>query len=499
MSDISKIDWHQSALDLKIKSKAFIGGQFTDSVSGQTFTSISPIDGRTLAEVAACDVEDVNIAVKSARKAFKSGDWSNRTPVERKAILQNFAQIIRNNRNELALLETLDMGKPIANSTSIDVNATANCFDWYAESIDKIYGEIAPTANNYLALVTREPLGVVAAVVPWNFPMLMAAWKLAPALAAGNSIILKPAEQSSLTALKLAELAVEAGIPQGVFNVVTGYGPEVGRALGMHMDIDGLFFTGSTQVGKYFMEYAAKSNLKTIGLELGGKSPFLLLESYKDTKRAATTVANSIFFNQGEMCTAPSRLIVERSVHEEAVETIVNIAKSLIPNNPLNAQTKMGAMVDVAHTERVMNFVNIAEKDGADVVIGGKQTRIKSGGCYIEPTVFDNVKNNMRVAQDEIFGPMLSIIPVDSVDEAIQVANDSPYGLASSVWTNDLNTAHTVSRKIHAGIVYVNCYDVDDMTTPFGGVKQSGIGRDKSLHALDKFTEIKSTWISLDI
>ncbi|MCE5974126.1 aldehyde dehydrogenase [Sinirhodobacter sp. WL0062] len=494
---MTREDWHNRAASLQIDGRGLIDGKRVASLSEETFASISPIDGRLLTNVALMGAQDVDLAVASARRAFEAGVWSGRAPAERKAVLCRLADLIRSHRDELALLETLDMGKPIADSTSIDVRATSNCFDWYGEAIDKIYDEVAPTAANTLALVTKEPLGVVAAVVPWNFPMLMAAWKVAPALAMGNSVVLKPAEQSSLTALRLGELALEAGVPPGVFNVVTGLGPEVGRALGLHMDIDGLFFTGSTQVGKYFMEYAAQSNLKKIGLELGGKSPNIILKSYRDTTHAAQTSARSAFFNQGEMCTCPSRLIVERAVHDEVVEVLAKTAAEFVPGDPLDPATTMGALVDHRHTERVLGFVETAREDGADLRLGGTRERAETGGCYVAPTIFDNVRNEMRVAQQEIFGPMLSVIPVDSVDEAIKVANDSCYGLASAVWTDDLSTAHHVSRGIRAGLVYVNCYDCDDMTVPFGGFKQSGIGRDKSLHALDKYAELKTTWIAL--
>ena len=435
--------------------------------------------------------------VKSARAAFDDQRWNGQDPAARKKVLQNFAHLISEHVEELALTETLDMGKPIADSLAIDIPATANCFAWHGEAVDKVYDEIAPTPNSVVALIRREPLGVVGAVVPWNFPLLMAAWKLAPALACGNSVILKPAEQSSLSALFLGELALEAGIPPGVLNVVTGTGPTAGRALGMHMDVDGLFFTGSTRVGKIFMEYSARSNLKKLGLELGGKSPNIILASYKDTKHAATVSAGSAFFNQGEMCTCPSRLIVEESIHGEVVETLKQVAGDFVPGDPLDPETTMGALVDNNHAERVMGFVKSAINEGADIAIGGKRARVDSGGCYVEPTVFDNVKNDMTVARQEIFGPMVSVIPVKNAAEAVHVANDTNYGLAAAVWTNDLETAHTMSRDIRAGMVYVNCYDCDDMTVPFGGFKQSGFGRDKSLHALDKYTELKTTWINI--
>lgn len=491
-------EWRQRAQTLGFRSQALIDGQFVDAASGKTFAAVSPIDGRHLADVASCGEEDINRAVASARAAFDDKRWSSRSPTERKTALQRFARLIIKHRDELALIETLDMGKPITDSLSIDVKATAECFDWYAEAIDKVYDEIAPTDDRHLALITREPLGVVAAVVPWNFPMLMAAWKVAPALATGNSVVLKPAEQSSLSALRLGELALEAGIPEGVFNVTPGMGPEAGRALGLHMDVDGLFFTGSTEVGKFFMEYAAKSNLKKIGLELGGKSPNILLSSYRDVEDAARTSAESIFFNQGEMCTAPSRLIVEKSIHDRVVQTVVEIAEEFVPSDPLDPATRMGALVDERHTARVLSFVDAAKEDGTTISIGGDRAREDSGGCYVNPTVFDNVTSSMTVAREEIFGPMLSVIPVEDADEAVKIANDTCYGLASAVWTDDLNVAHKVSKDIRAGLVYVNCYDCDDITVPFGGFKQSGIGRDKSLHALEKYTELKTTWIRLN-
>ncbi len=490
-------DWERLAGTISFRSDAFIEGAFVKSASERTFASLSPIDGRHLADIACCEEEDVSRAVISARRAFEDGRWSARAPAERKKVLQNFARLIRKNADELALTETLDMGKPIADSIAIDIPAVANCFDWYAEAIDKVYDEIAPTAQSALALVTREPLGVVAAVVPWNFPLLMAAWKLAPALATGNSVILKPSERSSLSALLLAELAIEAGIPAGVFNVVTGLGPETGKALGLHMDVDGLFFTGSTTVGRAFMEYSAQSNLKKLGLELGGKSPNIILASYKDTRHAARTSAGSAFFNQGEMCTCPSRLIVEKSIHGEVVQTLIEVARDFTPGHPLDPKVTMGALVDESHLTGVLEFVESAKEQGADIATGGNRVRAETGGCYVEPTVFDNVKNHMKVAQQEIFGPMLSVIPVENVEEAVQVANDTCYGLASAVWTDDLTTAHNVSKRIRAGMVYVNCYDCDDMSVPFGGYKQSGFGRDKSLHALDKYTELKTTWMNI--
>lgn len=497
MTHISSAEWHQRALDIRPASQAFINGRFVDAASGKTYESISPIDGRVISAVASCGPEDVDRAVDAARTAFEDGRWRLQSPRERKRTLLAFADLVALHHEELALLETLDMGKPISDAMAVDVPAVINTIRWYAESIDKIYDEIAPTDDDNIAMIRREPLGVVGLVVPWNFPMIMAGWKFAPALAMGNSVVLKPAEQSSLTALRLAELASQAGIPDGVFNVVPGFGPDVGQPLGMHMDVDGLFFTGSTEVGKMFMRYSADSNCKVLGLELGGKSPNIILSSYKDIDAAADAAASAIFFNQGEMCTAGSRLVVERGVHEQVVERLKKHAAARQPGDPLDPATKMGAMVDERHTQRVMGFVAVARQDGAQIAVGGERVRAETGGCYIQPTVFDHVSNDMRIAQEEIFGPMLTVIPVADPEEAIRVANDSIYGLAAAVWSDDINIANRVAKSLRAGMVYVNCYDCDDMTVPFGGYKQSGIGRDKSLHALDKYTELKTTWLRL--
>lgn len=479
-----------------INGQAFIGGAYTAALSGKTFDCISPVDGRVLAQVAACDVADVDLAVRVAREAVEDGRWCNLAPAKRKQILLRFAELIKQHAEELALLETLDMGKPIRDSRAVDVPATVNCFRWYAEAIDKVYGEVAPTASNVLATITREPLGVCGIVVPWNFPLIMAAWKLAPALAAGNSIILKPAEQSSLTAIRLAGLALEAGIPAGVFNVVPGFGETAGRAIGLHMDIDGVFFTGSTAVGKLFMQYSGQSNLKKVGLECGGKTGHIILADCGDLDAAAEAAAYGIFFNQGEMCTAGSRLILDAPIKDAVLEKLTAFAATMQPGNPLDPETRLGAMVNHEHTQRVMEYIRLGNEE-AELLIGGKQCEVVGGGCYIEPTIFHQVDNRMRIAQEEIFGPVLAVITVNGVDEAIRVANDSIYGLAAGVWSDNVNTLFKATRALKAGVVYANCYDADDITTPFGGYKQSGMGRDKSLHAFDKYTELKTTWLRL--
>ena len=493
----SRADWEQMVPELRIPNQAIIDGQPVDSASGETFDCISPIDGRKLASVARCGAEDVERAVAAARKAFESGIWADMPPAARKKVLQRFALTIADHAEELALLETLDMGKPIGDSLAVDVAATVRCIDWNAEAIDKVYDEIAPTGPNELGMITREPLGVIGAIVPWNFPMLMAAWKLGPALATGNSIILKPSEKSPLTAIRLAELALEAGLPEGVFNVLPGYGKEAGEPIAAHMDVDGLVFTGSTAVGKHLLSTAALSNMKRTFVECGGKSPNVVFADTPDLAVAANAAASAIFFNQGEVCTAGSRLLVHESIKDDLVDEVVKVASTMQPKHPLEPDAAMGAMVDDIQTERVMEYVKSGTEDGAILRCGGGRAEVEENGYYIEPTVFDQVSGKMKIAREEIFGPVLSCISFSDEDEAVRIANDTPYGLAAAVWTSNLSRAHRVARKIRAGSVWVNYYDGGDMTAPFGGFKQSGNGRDKSLHALEKYTELKATWINL--
>jgi gamma-glutamyl-gamma-aminobutyraldehyde dehydrogenase len=497
-STLTPTDWIEVAKTLKIDGRALIDGRRCAAQTGITFDKHSPIDDRLLSPIARGSTADIDQAVKSARQTFEQGHWAKQPPQKRKKVLQKFSELILQTQDELALLETLDMGKPIQDSRSVDVVSSSRCIAWYAEAIDKIYGEIAPTAPNALALITREAMGVIGVIVPWNYPMLMAAWKLAPALATGNSVVLKPSEKSPLTALRLAELALEAGLPPGVFNVVPGYGHEAGEALALHNDVDALGFTGSTHTGRRMLEYASRSNLKRVYNELGGKSALIVFDDFDDLDRAATTVTNSIFFNQGESCNAPSRLLVQESIADDFERLLIAKAAAFAPANPLLETTRMGAIVDATQLNTVLGYIEKGQREGARLLLGGCQVLQSTRGFYLEPTIFSQVRNDMCIAQEEIFGPVLSVLRFKDEAHALQLANDSAYGLQASVWSRRLDRAHRVAQQLQAGTVHVNQYDEDDITVPFGGIKQSGNGRDKSLHAFDKYTNIKTTWMRLD-
>ena len=482
---------------LDIRTRAYIDGAYVDALGGETFDCVSPGTGRTIAAIASCDGADVDRAVAGARRAFESGVWSRSAPKKRKQVLLRFAALIVQHADELALLETLDMGKPIRDSRRVDVPLAAEAISYYAESIDKVYDEIAPTHPSSVVMIVREPLGVVGAVVPWNFPLLMASWKLGPALATGNSVVLKPAEQSSLTALRIAELATEAGLPDGVLQVVPGLGERAGKALGLHPDVDLVAFTGSTEVGKLFLRYSGESNMKRLALECGGKSPHVIFPDCGDLDAAAEAAAWGVFSNQGEVCNAGSRLLVHRDIQEAFLEKLLAVSATIGPGDPLDPATRMGAIVDDRQLDRVLGYIDAGSAEGADLLLGGGRVLAETGGYFVPPTVFGDVSNEMTIAQEEIFGPVLSVLPFTDEAEAIAIANDTVYGLAAAVWTDDINRAHRAARALRAGVVWVNSFDMGDITSPFGGFKQSGFGRDKSIHALDKYTDLKAIWIQL--
>ena len=485
-------------IELKLDGRAVINGERVAARNGQSFDCISPVDGRILAQVARSSEADVDAAVSAARAAFEDRRWSGLAPAQRKRIMIKFADLLLAHADELAMTETLDMGKPVKYARAVDVNSASNCIRWYGEAVDKVYDEIAPTSRNALALITREPVGVVGVIVPWNYPMIMASWKIAPALAAGNSVVLKPSEKSPLTALRMADLALQAGIPAGVFNVVPGYGAEAGSPLALHMDVDCIAFTGSTRVGKQIHVMAGQSNLKRAWTELGGKSPNIVFADCPDLDKAVQAAVGSIFFNQGESCNAPSRLFVEASIKDMFLEKALALVPDYTPGNPLDKATVMGALVDKVQMDTVLRYIESGKSEGAKVLAGGEQTKRETGGFYVQPTIFDEVRNDMTIAREEIFGPVLSVLSFTDTADVVRQANQTIYGLQAGVWTRDLNKAHGVARALRAGTVHVNQYDEDDITVPFGGFKQSGVGRDKSLHAFDKYTETKTTWIRID-
>jgi 4-(gamma-glutamylamino)butanal dehydrogenase len=498
MSAQTAQDFHAAAAALKFETRAFINGKYVKSQSGKTFETVNPATGNAFATVSECDKADVDLAVASARKAFESGSWSRRAPRERKKTLLKFADLIEKNLTELAITETLDCGKPINDASNVDLPDTIETLRWHAEAIDKIYDQVAPTPHDVVSMIVREPTGVVGAVLPWNFPIFTAMWKIAPALAGGNSMVIKPAEQTPLTAIRLAELASEAGIPDGVVNVVPGFGETAGQAIGRHMDVNCVSFTGSGEIGKLFLRYSGESNMKRIVLECGGKSPAIVMGDVSDFQPVVEQIAAGILFCQGENCSAGSRLVVHNSVKDKLLDQLKPVFRAWTVGDPLKSDTRIGALIEEQHLKKVMSYIDVGKSEGAKVALGGSQVMKESGGYFFEPTIFDGVKNSMRIAREEIFGPVLSVISFSDEEEALRIANDTNYGLAASLYTNNLNTAHKVARAIRAGTVSVNCYSEGDFGVPFGGYKESGFGgKDKSLMAHDQYTETKTIWIQL--
>jgi gamma-glutamyl-gamma-aminobutyraldehyde dehydrogenase len=480
---------------LSLPGNAIIEGAEVASESGRTFDNYSSRDGSLINTIAACDAADIDEAVRSARVAFEDGRWRNLAPKAKKKILHTLADLMTAHAENLALLESLDTGKPISDARNVDIPLAINSTRYYAEGLDKIYGEVAPTPEDRLSYVVHEPLGVIGAIVPWNFPLHMAMWKVAPALAMGNSVVLKPAENSSMTALYTAQLALEAGLPPGVWNVVTGLGSEAGHALSLHMDVDMIAFTGSGNVGRQLMRASADSNLKRVSLELGGKSPQIVFADCDDLDAAAANAAWGVFYNQGQVCTAASRLLVEESIKDVFAAKVMAVAKTIMVGDPLDPATKFGAMISERQMNTALDYIEKGQAEGGKLLMGGERARSQSGGYYVEPSLLDIGPDNI-LAQEEVFGPVLSLLTFKDEADAYRIANDTIYGLASGVWTSNINKAMRAAKALKAGLVWVNGWDACDITSPFGGVKQSGFGRDRSLHALYKYADLKAVSIS---
>ncbi len=482
---------------IALPAHAIIDGKRVESSTGRTFDNVSPRDGKLLNKIALCDETDVDTAVAAARRAFEDQRWRKLHYREKKRILFKLADLMERDLETMALLESLNSGKPIRDTTSFDVPSAIRTLRYYAEALDKVHGEVGPETADRFSYAVHEPLGVIGAIMPWNFPIHLTMWKVAPALAMGNSIVLKPAELTSMSALKLGELALEAGLPDGVLNVVTGKGSVAGKAIALHMDVDMLTFTGSGPVGRMLMKYAADSNLKRVSLELGGKSPHIVFADCPDLDAAAAHAAFGIFYNQGEVCTAGSRLLVHETIREAFLEKLVNAGKGFVPGEPLDPQTNFGAMVSEAQMNTVLGYIETAKTEGAALTLGGKRVRHNSGGYFVEPTVFDGVTPSSTLAQEEVFGPVLAVTTFKDADEAFRIANDTIFGLASGCWTKDISLAHRAARELKAGLVWINGWDACDITMPFGGFKQSGFGRDRSMHALYKYADLKSVSITI--
>jgi len=489
--------YKQVEAGLTYPTDPFIGGEFRHPKSGNTMPTMNPATDAVITEVASCDQEDVDAAVVEARQSYSSGIWSDIAPAERKRVLRRFADLLTQNAEQLAVLESIESGKTIRDCVEIDVPETVRCIAWHAEACDKIYDLVSPSQTDVLSMIIREPIGVVGCVLPWNFPLMMFAWKVGPSLATGNSVIVKPAEETSMTALRAAELAIEAGLPPGVLNVLPGVGERAGRAIGLHPGIDMVAFTGSTEVGRKFLEYSAKSNLKRVVLECGGKNPCIVLEDVMDLTAVARHLTFACFWSMGQNCSSNSRLIVHRRHKDELLSRVVEDLQSWRVGDPLNPENRLGPLVGCAHYKKVVSHVDAGVAEGAELVVDGRK-KPAGPGYFLSPCIFDRVLPSMTIAQEEIFGPVLSILTVDDDEQAICVANETPYGLQASLFTSDISRAHRLARAVHAGTVSVNCYSEGDLSTPFGGYKLSGFGgRDKSLLAHQQYTEVKTVWIDL--
>ncbi|RFB76519.1 aldehyde dehydrogenase [Methylovirgula sp. 4M-Z18] len=488
-----------TSLPKNVRNQAFINGKFVNAEDNAQFENLNPATGTLLIKVAACSAGDVDAAVRAARGAFEAGTWSRIEPRERKRILRKFADLIEANGQEIALLDSIDAGKPIADCENLDVPDVVNNIRWYAEAIDKVFGKISPTGEGNLGLIVREPVGVVGMVLPWNFPAGTLSWKIAPALAAGNSIVVKPAELAPLSTLRIAELAFEAGVPAGVFNVVPGLGHIAGKALGLHPDVNVISFTGSTEIGRQFLRYSADSNLKKVVLECGGKSPQIVMaDAAENLDQIAENLAGAAFWNMGQNCTCGSRVLVQSSIKQDFVDKLIKAAKTWVVGQPTDHSTKLGPLIEASALARVLGAIDQARKDGARVVSGGNQLLQETGGWFVEATVVDNVRAETALARDEIFGPVVAVLPFETEEEAIRIANASAYGLAATVFSTDINVAIRVARQVQAGTVAVNGYGEGDITTPFGGYKTSGFGGyDKGLEAFDQYTQLKTIWVTL--
>jgi acyl-CoA reductase-like NAD-dependent aldehyde dehydrogenase len=500
LADYTTEQWNAVAEKVmaNIPPGLFIDGKHVDALDGGRIASINPANGQLVAEVAAGSARDVDLAVASALKAFRAGDWSRMAPRDRMAVLYRWCGLIDANAAELAMMDTLDMGKPIADMAGVDLPSVVQTIQFMAECVDKIEGSVTNTEWDVMHCVLREPLGVVGAISPWNYPLLMATWKVAPALAAGNTVVLKPAEQSPLSVLKLAELFVEAGGPPGVFNVVNGLGEVAGKALALHEDVAKITFTGSTAVGKLMLQYAGQSNMKKVSLECGGKSPQLFMADLEDMDRAVAAAYNGIYANMGEVCNAGSRLLVHESIHDDFVERFVAAGRdAYVPGDPMNPETNMGPLVTREDQQRVLSMINAGAREGARLAFGGCVPEGLDSGAFVSPTLFTGVNNNMSIARQEIFGPVASVMSFKTVEEAIGIANDTIYGLAAGIWTRDLNLAMRLVREVQAGTIWINSFDEGDMTQPFGGYKQSGHARDKCMESLLSYTQSKSAWFRL--